>query len=111
MLADESPILSIAVERSNQDLVLSIDGEMDAATTDTVRSGLEAVDPSDIDRVVVDMEHVTFIDSSGLLALLEGRERLARLHIPLLIRHPQRQARRLFELTLNGQQFEEAQGA
>ena len=110
-MLDESPILSITVDTSNHDLVLGINGEMDAFTADTVRSALEAVDQTDSDRVVVDLEHVAFIDSRGLLALLEGRDRLAQRHIRLLIRNPQPQARRLFDLTLNGDQFEEARGA
>jgi anti-anti-sigma factor len=110
-MLDESPILSITVDTSNYDLVLGIAGEMDAATADTVRSALEAVDQTNSDRVVVDLEHVTFIDSKGLLALLEGRDRLAQRHIRLLIRNPQPQARRLFDLALNGDKFEEARGA
>jgi anti-anti-sigma factor len=107
-MLDEPPTLSITIDTSNHDLVLAIDGEMDAFTGDTVRSALEAVDQTDSDRVVVDLEHVTFIDSSGLLALLEGRDRLAQRHIRLLIRNPQQQARRLFDLALNGDRFEEA---
>jgi anti-sigma B factor antagonist len=108
---DESPILSITVDKSNHDLVLAVDGEMDAATADALRNALEAVDPTDSIQVVVDLEHVSFIDSKGLLALLEARDRLAQRHIRLLIRNPQTQARRLFDLALNGEQFEEARGA
>jgi len=105
---DEAPILLITIDTSNHDLVLGIDGEVDAATADTVRSALEALDPSASDRVVVDLEHVSFIDSSGLLALLQGRDRLAQHHIRLVIRNPQPQARRLFDLALDGEQFDEA---
>ena len=111
MSMDESPILSITAHTSNHDLVLAIDGEMDAATADALRKAVEAVDPTDSTQVVVDLEHVSFIDSKGLLALLEGRDRLAQRHIRLLIRNPQTQARRLFDLALNGEQFEEARGA
>src|SRR6187402_2463843 len=77
MSMDESPILSITVDTSNHDLVLAVDGEMDAATADALRNALEAVEPTDSTQVVVDLEHVSFIDSKGLLALLEGRDRLA----------------------------------
>jgi stage II sporulation protein AA (anti-sigma F factor antagonist) len=108
---DESPILSITVDTSNQDVTLRIDGELDAFTADTVCSALEAFDETAIDRVVVDLEHVNFIDSSGLFALLQGRDRLAQRNIPLLVRNPQPQARRLFDLALNGDQFEQARSA
>lgn len=107
-MLDESAILSITIDTSNHELVLGINGEMDAATADTVRSAMEAVDQADCDRVVIDLEHVTFIDSRGLLALLQGRDRLSQRHIRLLIRNPQPQARRLFDLALNGDQFEQA---
>jgi anti-anti-sigma factor len=110
-MLDDSPILSITIDTANHDVVLGINGEMDAATADTLRSALEAVDQTDSGRVVVDLEHVTFIDSSGLLALLQGRDRLAQRHIGLLIRNPQPQARRLFDLALDGDQFGEARGA
>jgi anti-sigma B factor antagonist len=107
-MLDESAILSITIETSNRELVLGINGEMDAATADVVRSAMEAVGQADSDRVVVDLEHVTFIDSRGLLALLQGRDRLAERHIRLLIRNPQPQARRLFDLALKVDQFEQA---
>lgn len=107
-MLDESAILSITINTSNRELVLGINGEMDAATADLVSSAMEAVGQADSDRVVVDLEHVTFIDSRGLLALLHGRDRLAERHIRLLIRNPQPQARRLFDLALNVDQFEQA---
>jgi anti-anti-sigma factor len=108
---DESPILSITIDTSNYGLVLGIDGELDAATADIARNAVDAIDQTDSDRVVVDLEHVTFIDSRGLLALMQGRDLLAQRHIRLLIRNPQPQARRLFDLALNGDRFEEARGA
>ena len=109
-MLDDAPMLSITVDTSNHDLVLGIVGELDMATADTLRSALEAIDRTDSDRVVVDLEHVTFIDSSGLLALLNTRDRLAERNIRLLISNPRPQARRLFDLALRCRQFEELSG-
>ena len=118
-ILDESSNFSITVEASDHGVVLGIKGEMDAATAHIVGRALEAVvgraleagDQPDSHQVIVDLEHVTFIDSRGLLALLQGRARLAQRHIRLLIRKPQAQARRLFDLALNGEQFDEASAA
>jgi anti-anti-sigma factor len=72
-----------------------------------VRSALEAIEPTDSARVVVDLERVAFIDSSGLLVLLQGREWLAERNMRLVVRNPRPQARRLFDLGLCGDRLEE----
>jgi anti-anti-sigma factor len=107
MSDDQSPVLSITIDSSSQDFVVAIDGEMDAATAATVRSALEAIEPTDSARVVVDLERVAFIDSSGLLVLLQGREWLAERNMRLVVRNPRPQARRLFDLGLCGDRLEE----
>ena len=116
---NESPDVSITVDTSDHGVLMAIDGEMDAATADTVSRALEAVvgraieatGHPDSHQVVVDLSHVSFIDSRGLLVLVRGRTRLAQRRVRLLIRNPQPQARRLFELALGGEQFEEASEA
>lgn len=52
---------------------LELLGELDIATVPVVRKELDNCDG--LDRVVVDTTALDFIDSTGLLALVEGRDR------------------------------------
>jgi anti-anti-sigma factor len=99
------------MDASDQQVVIAVQGEVDAATADTLERALTAINSIDCSAVVVDLAEVSFIDSSGLKVLLIGRRDLARHDVGLFIRNPQPQARRLFEVALNGDQFEEARGA
>jgi len=98
--------LSITIDASDRQVVVSVQGELDAATAEPLERALAAIDSIDCDTVVVDMAEVSFIDSSGLQALLNGRHDLARHDVGLVICNPQGQARRLFEVALAAAQFE-----
>ena len=89
--------LSVNTATSSDQLVISVDGEIDAATVGALQAALAAVHPSDCTSVVVDLAGVSFMDCRGLNALLTGRRELARRRIELHVRNAQPQARRLFE--------------
>jgi anti-anti-sigma factor len=56
---------------------LSVDGELDAAVEDEFFAAVDAaMTDHDIKRLVLDLEHVEFLDSCGLRALL----RVVKLH-------------------------------
>jgi anti-anti-sigma factor len=91
--------LSVTMEASDHQVVIAVQGEIDVATAETLERALNAIDVIDCRTVVVDLSEVSFIDSSGLKALLTGRRDLARRDIGLVVRNPQPQARRLFEVS------------
>ena len=106
--------LSVTMDTSDRQVVIAVSGEIDIGTVETLERALSAVDSIDsigCTAVVVDLAEVSFIDSSGLKALLTGRRDLAQHDIRLVVRNPQPQARRLFEVALNGDGFEEVRGA
>jgi anti-sigma B factor antagonist len=78
-----------------------VHGEVDLASADRVRDALMAVASDGAEALVVDLSGCTFLDSSGLRALLEARRALA---APdgapgLVIAAPGDQPRRLLEMT------------
>jgi anti-anti-sigma factor len=54
-------------------VVVEIHGEVDVSSADHLRQILTDAAARDPERVVVDLEHVTLIDSTGLSALIGGR--------------------------------------
>jgi anti-sigma B factor antagonist len=85
-------------ENGGGGVVVAITGEVDMETAPAARQSIVEALASHDGRVVVDLAGVTFIDSQGINALLrvyrdsdvDGR---------LVIRSPQPQARKVFEIT------------
>ena len=67
---------SVAAQMQDGVLLLIVRGEVDADTTRTMTRELDAAGSADAD-VVVDLAGTTFLDSSGLYALMVLRKRLA----------------------------------
>jgi anti-sigma B factor antagonist len=90
--------LSIDTVGRDGSLVLVLEGELDISTTHLLDDALVRARDTDAARIVVDLAAVSFIDSSGLHALIKhARAEGARGHIWLTKGSPQ--AQRLFELT------------
>jgi anti-anti-sigma factor len=79
---------------------VAVAGEIDLATADTLRDGLIGVlsaQPSD--RVEIDLAGVSFMDCTGLTALILARRAALLAGCQLRITNPQSPVRRLLELT------------
>jgi len=97
--------LQIATDDSPERVLLSLAGELDIASAPLLE---RAVD--DVDRpLVIDLAEVTFMDSTGLRALLLARQQAQNGGHELALRPGPRQVQRVFELsgTLERFQFEE----
>jgi stage II sporulation protein AA (anti-sigma F factor antagonist) len=80
-------------------IVVAVFGEIDMVTAPELEQGVAGV-PSATRRVVVDLEHVTFLDSSGLNTLVRCSRELARRSIEFRLVSPaERAVRRVFEIT------------
>lgn len=66
-----NPVLRIDHERSADQYVIRLVGEMDLANVDEVRQALTAAIEGEDPAVIVDMSELEFIDSTGI-ALLVG---------------------------------------
>jgi anti-sigma B factor antagonist len=87
-----------AVERHGAAFVVRLLGELDLYNAGDVRQALADVSAQEPERVVVDLEEVTFIDSTGLGVLVEARAKLAN-RKAFLIARPQVETRRALEIS------------
>jgi anti-anti-sigma factor len=78
-------------------LVVALRGELDLAAVEALREAMGAV--ADTAGVILDLERVTFVDSSGLRELLTAEAACQETGIPLVIAAPPPQLLRLLDLT------------
>jgi len=67
--------LTIERVRTGTSVALRLEGELDIATAPRLRSMLAEEQGAGAELIVVDLERVTFMDSSGLHALIDGHRR------------------------------------
>jgi anti-sigma B factor antagonist len=72
----EPPVRS--VEAVDGVVVVRLAGELDLYNADEVRDALTEAIASSPRRIVIDMEHVEFVDSTALGVLIEARSKLGR---------------------------------
>jgi anti-sigma B factor antagonist len=92
----------VSVELSTREgdgqVVVVLRGELDVAEAARVAASLAVVAASGRD-VIVDLEGLEFIDSSGLAALVRARQHARRAGRDLLLAAPQQQVRRMLAIT------------
>jgi len=75
-------------------LTVALDGELDIATAPPLEQLLTEVERDRWPTVVFELRQLSFIDSSGIRALLSAHRRIGRLGGRLVVRHPARCVRR-----------------
>jgi anti-anti-sigma factor len=97
-MSDVRPF-SVRCEITDGVLRLIVVGELDMATeTDLVDAVRAAVSATDASRVVLDVRGVSFVDSSGLRALLLSRDSATALDLPITMAVAEGPVTRLFEV-------------
>jgi anti-sigma B factor antagonist len=91
------------LESNNGVVRVALSGELDIASAPLLEEALDAVIANGFLAVMVDLRELTFIDSSGLRALLRARARADTSGKGLILVGASDAAQRLFELT--GTQF------
>jgi anti-sigma B factor antagonist len=81
------------------EVVVFVLGEVDLAAAPRLWQVIEAALPDPGGRLVVDLAETTFLDSSALGVLVRALKRLRHHGGDLVLRHPSRNARRVFHLT------------
>jgi anti-anti-sigma factor len=89
----ESPDGVLDIETS--DGVVSVRGEIDRVTIDRVVRALESVG----DRVVLELERVTFLDSSGVQGILLAQQAARGRGGDVILRRPSHVVSRVLEIT------------
>jgi anti-sigma B factor antagonist len=91
--------LEITTASADGGTVLTLSGELDIASAPALERALDDVGASLLHRLVIDLTQVTFMDSTGLRALLLARQRTADGGQELLLCPGPRQVQRVFELS------------
>jgi anti-sigma B factor antagonist len=87
----------VAVDGRNASVVVS--GEVDIASVDTLRSALQQALASRPEALTVDLTAVTFIDSTGLAALVKAGRALPEPERMTVVLEPQSYPRVVFDAT------------
>ncbi len=91
--------LLIDTRSENDRVVLSLRGELDLTSVPQFDQELQAAEAANPGRLVIDLSGLDFMDSTGLRALLQARERAKGDRYELALRRGPRQVQRVLELT------------
>ena len=91
--------IAIEVSDQDQDKVLRPEGDLDVYTVGSLRDALGSIVEDNTPKVVVDLDSVPFMDSSGLGALMGGVRRLREAGGDLAISCTREQHLKLFTIT------------
>lgn len=92
--------MRIEPEIAGRTLVVRMEGEFDLHAAEEFRRVVDGIlDGGGVDRVVVNLKAVTFIDSSGLGAILGRYRRLGEKGGALALAGPPRQVRQLLDIS------------
>ena len=95
-----TPLLRVTPEPEEQGIRLSLHGELDLATTPILEQSIEVAEREDGPLVALDLTELSFVDASGLKAILNAHRRaLRRGERGLLLVNPSGDIRRLLSLT------------
>jgi anti-anti-sigma factor len=97
-------VLQIGVARSEGMVVIALAGELDVAGAPVLREHLAAATRSE-GRVVCDLEHLTYLDSTGISVLIAARKRLAATGRDLVLVGPSERVHKVLEITGVGSYF------
>ena len=78
--------------------IATIQGDIDITTAGALREGLGHVIGKEPERLVIDLAQVAFLDTSAVHAFVRAQHALTG-NGRVILRSPQRQARRVFEVT------------
>ena len=91
--------LRIEVADTTSPTTVVLTGEIDVSTSNRVREALIAISNSGEISVVVDMSNVTFMDSTGLAALVGPLKRFRSMNGQIVLRSPSKGVLKVLEIT------------
>lgn len=91
--------LRIEVADTTSPTTVVLTGEIDVSTSNRVREALIAISNSGEISVVVDMANVTFMDSTGLAALVGPLKRFRSINGQIVLRSPSKGVLKVLEIT------------
>jgi anti-sigma B factor antagonist len=98
---DSAPetLLGISCSRTGRSIVMVLHGELDLFSRPHLERELKRVERDGLDRMVVDLSGLEFMDGAGMHALLGAQRRATAAGRQFLLRRGPRDVHRLFVLT------------
>jgi len=97
-LVVEHQPFKVVTELAGDVTVVAVTGELDLSTVADVRSALIGATNAGVDRLVVDLSQVSFIDSVGVGAILHAKRRMTAGGTLAVVVTPTSYARVIFEV-------------
>lgn len=97
-MSSQRPYLTIEVTSTPEAHTVALSGEADLLGAPSIEAAV-ADAASEAQRLILDLRNLTFIDSSGLRALVRGHERCGTLGVELRVIPGPKNVQRLFELS------------
>ena len=91
--------LTITSEQDGGTARLTLEGELDLASSVDVEQQLGAIEAAGPSRIVIDLGGLAFIDSTGLRTLIQADQRIRDAGSELVLRPGDDSIQRVFELT------------
>lgn len=91
--------LQITGDESGGQSLLKLVGELDIASAPQLERALEGVGSGASRRLIIDLAELSFMDSTGLRALLQAHRLASETERELVLRPGPRQVQRVFELS------------
>src|SRR3954471_17558587 len=92
-------LLDLQIDRSPI-TVITLSGDLDPSTAPLLEEAIGTLAADDsVSRVVLDLERLSFLDSSGLRVFVTAREALAARGAELALRRPTENTKRLLDIT------------
>lgn len=98
-MPDGARNLRIEVADTTSPTTVVLTGEIDVSTSNRVREALIAISNSGESSVVVDMANVTFMDSTGLAALVGPLKRFRSMNGQIVLHSPSKGVQKVLEIT------------
>ena len=93
--------MEISQQALDPDITLiQLNGRLDAKSSERVKAALQALADQDQAKIIIDLEGVPFIDSSGLAALVSGLRMVRERGGIIVLSGAQSQAQIVFRLTM-----------
>jgi anti-sigma B factor antagonist len=80
--------------------LIQLNGRLDAKSSERVKAALQALAEQDQAKIIIDLQGVPFIDSSGLAALVSGLRTVRERGGVIVLSGAQSQAQIVFRLTM-----------
>lgn len=110
MLEENPELFNVRSEQHGSAVMLHLSGELDMATAPTLHGWLSGAERNGNAEIVVDLNKVTFMDSTGLRPFLEAADRASRIGRSFALVRAPAQVARVLQLTRTAHLLAEPSG-